>query len=204
MRIAGPDVILFAVGLLLFSGAGYALVQQGGAGVLGQGGSPTGFYDVAFPTSTVAVGEPASVPTFQGASATFQVNATNVKTVIVDVKCNDPVPGGTFQLTVTVEGPNNLTTEQPVRGACGSAVQVQVPVAAPPEAATAQGSTEEDAKASLPTDANATAAQGEWKVTVTGSRGGTPLPGIPGPGAPSGSIEMSVERWEPKLSPVVR
>ena len=202
MRIAGPDVILFAVGLLLFSGAGFALVQQGGAGVLGQSGSATGVYTVTFPLETVQVGEPATVASFQGAEAVFQVNATNVKTVIVEVQCTDPVPGGTFQLTVNVAGPNGLAGE-PTTGACGSALTVEVPVATPPAAATTQGGSVDEARENLADAENATAAQGEWTVTVTGSRGGTPLPGIPG-GTPGGSIVMSVERWEPELSPVTR
>ncbi|HWH08117.1 MAG TPA: hypothetical protein VNX21_02890 [Candidatus Thermoplasmatota archaeon] len=201
MRFAGPDVILFVVGLLLFGGAGYALVAQGGADVLGEPGSPTSVYTVTFPLETVEV-DSADAPSFQGATATFQVNATNVKTVIVDVQCSDPVPGGTFRLTVNVEGPNGLAGE-PVSGACGAPVQVQVPVAEPPTAATAQGSTAEEAKAGLPASENATAAQGTWTVTVTGSRGGAPI-GLPGPGAPGGTILMSVERWEPELSPVTR
>ena len=203
MRIAGPDVILFVVGLLLFSGAGYALVVQGGTDVLGQPGSATGFYTVAFPLETVPVGEPAPVQSFQGAQAVFQVNATNVRTVIVEVECNDPVPGGTYQVTVEVAGPNGLTAE-PATGNCGSALAVEVPVAEPPAAATVQGGTLDEARESLPASENATAAQGEWTVTVTGSRGGTPLPGLPGPGTPGGSIAMSVERWEPELSPVQR
>lgn len=202
MRLAGPDVILFVVGLLLFSGAGYALVVQGGPGVLGQSGSPTGAYTVTFPLETVPVGEPAAAGDLASAQATFQVNATNVKTVIVQVECSDALPGGTFQLTVNVAGPNGLAGE-PATGSCGSAVEVQVPVATPPESGLAQGDTEEEARANLAQDANATAAQGAWTVTVTGSRGAGPIPGLPA-GNPGGSIVMSVERWEPELSPVQR
>ena len=200
MRVAGPDVILFVVGLLLFSGAGYALVVQGGAGVLGQPGSATGVYDVAFPLETVEV-DAADVADFGSAQATFQVNATNVKRVVVLVECSETLPGGTFNLRAEVTGPNGLAAE-PAFGQCNSPFEVEVPVATPPEAGTAQGGTFEQARASVAADANATAAQGEWVVSVTGSRGGT-LPGLPA-GNPSGRIVMNVERWEPELTPVQR
>ena len=104
---------------------------------------------------------------------------------------------------MTVEGPNDLAGE-PATGSCGSALVVEVPVATPPVAATAQGGTAAEARENLPAFDNATAAVGEWTVRVTGSRGGTPLPGLPGPGTPGGSIVMSIERWEPELSPVQR
>lgn len=200
MRIAGPDIVLFLVGLVLFSGAGYALVVQGGPGVLGSG-SATGVYTVTFPLETVEVDQ-ADVPSYQSAKAEFQVNATNVKRVLVAVACTDTVPGGTYRLTVSVEGPNGLKSA-PTTGACGANLEVEVPVAEPPVSATTQGGSEEEARDALPAHENATAAQGLWTVTVAGNRGGAPLPGLP-TGVPSGTLTMSVERWEPELSPVSR
>lgn len=200
MRVAAPDVILFVVGLVLFAGAGYALVQQEGSGVLGSGGSPTGVYTVTFPLETVEVDE-ASVANFASANAEFQVNATNVKRVLVTIDCNDPLPGTTYNLRVEVEGPN--VTAEPAFGRCNEAFEVEVPVADAPVSAATEGGTEEEARANLPPSENATKAQGLWTVTVTGSRGGTPLPGLP-QGQPSGAVVLSVERWEPELSPVTR
>src|SRR5688500_8402543 len=104
MGMAGPDIVLFVVGFVLFAGAGYALVAQGD---LGGGSSPTNAYSVLYPLSKVEAGK-ANVPDFGSASPTIPVTLGNVTKVTVTLACNDAVPGGTFNLQVNIEPPNGI------------------------------------------------------------------------------------------------
>lgn len=200
MRMAGPDIVLFVVGALLFSGATAAIVtREGGVGALGAGGSALGIYDVTYSTRTVE-GEAAAVASFASHTSEFDVNNTDVSVVTIVIACTDPVPAGsTYALRVEVTAPNNLTVE-PQDVQCG-AVEIPVEVTPVPSRTTIQGGTAAEARANLGRDANATKALGTWTVTVTGSRGAAPI-GLPGPAVPSGSIALKVETWEPTLTPV--
>src|ERR1051325_8168097 len=91
MGMAGPDIVLFVVGFLLFAGAGYALVAQGGLN--GDGGSPTNVFSVLYPLSRGEVGKE-NVADFASVTKTFQVAQTNVSKMVVSIACNDPLPGG--------------------------------------------------------------------------------------------------------------
>ena len=203
MRMAGPDVVLFVVGALLFGGATAAIVtSEGGLGAITGGGSPTGVYTVTFATRTVD-GEPADLPSFTSGEATFNVNNTRVSTVTVVVTCSDPVPAGsTFSFTVAVAGPNGIAAE-PATGRCGQPLEVPVEVAAVPATTTVQANTEAEAIQAVADDANATRAVGTWTVTVTGSRGAPAL--LPGGATdPRGSVLLRVETWEPNPAPVAK
>lgn len=194
MRIAGPDIVLFAVGLLLFGGAGYALVVSGGLG-----NSATGVYDVRHDVSEVEVGN-VPVASFQTVTETFDVNLTHVASLTIVIQCTDTVPGGTFQMQVQVEPPaaSGLTVD-PVAGACGSAIEVPVEVTPVPADGPLQAGSLEEAQTEASADANATKAQGTWTVTVNGRRGTGPVPGIPA-GNPGGSIVMNAQRWTTEVA----
>lgn len=199
MRMAGPDIVLFVVGALLFGGAAYAIATTDGG--LGGNASALGIYNVDYSAKAVEVGEE-SVADMRTATATFDVNATAVGRVMVTIACSDPanavVP---FSLQVQVEGPNGLKSD-PVSGSCSSETVIEVPVSAAPPATSVRGSTPEEAAGNLAPTADASLAVGEWKVTVSGGRSGAPV-GVPA-GNPSGSITLSLEQWEPRLTPVQR
>lgn len=201
MRVAGPDIVLFAVGALLFAGAATAIVtsEDGLAAITGTT-SPSGAFTVTYGTTTVD-GETADVADMTSADVSFTVNNTRVSTVTVVVECADNVPGpAAFRITVAVAGPNGIASD-PVSGACGAPVEVPVEVAPVPEATTIEARTEEDARESLQDGPNATRAVGDWTVTITGTRG-TPV-GLP-TGNPGGSVTMRVETWAPAFSPVAK
>lgn len=192
MRVAGPDILLFAVGLLLFSGASYALVVTGGLG-----GSATGVYDVTYPVASTDL-DPQPIANYASATATFTVNQSGVSKVTIKIACTDPVPaGGTFQLQIQVEPPaaSGLTVE-PLARNCGGVIEIPVEVADPPESGTVQAASPEEALEKASTaDANATKAMGDWKVTVNGRRGPGQIPvGVPA-GNPAGSIAMTIGSW---------
>jgi hypothetical protein len=195
MGMAGPDIVLFVAGLLLFAGAGYALVAQGG---LDGGTSATGTYSVLYPLGKVEVGKE-NVADFGSATKTFPVNLTNVSKMTISIVCADTVPGGTFNLQIGVDAPGGIEVD-PKAGACGSKIDIDVPIADVPASGLATGADRDAAARSLGMDANATRAVGEWKVTVNGARGGA-LPGLPA-GNPSGSIVLTAQQWTPELTPV--
>lgn len=198
MGMAGPDIVLFVVGFVLFAGAGYALVAQGD---LGGGGSPTGAYSVLFPLSKVEAGK-ANVPDFGTSSVTVPVTLTNVSKVTVTFACNDVVPAsGTFTVQVNIEPPNGL--EKVTKGAtCSGKMEFDVPVASVPPPTAVAGRDKNAAAATLGSDANATRAAGDWKISVSGARGGTPV-GLPA-GNPSGTVTLVASQWAPELTPVVK
>ena len=204
MRMAGPDIVLFLVGALLFTGATAAIVtRDGGLDAFGGGGSALGFYSVAYTTAETAVGEAASV-SFDSGEASFDVNQTNVANLIVVIECSGDVPGPaafTITLTVTPPASSGLTVE-PQQIGCSNQ-EVVIPVTAVPETGTVRGGSEAEARENLGQDANATRAQGTWTVAVSGSRGGGPatIPGLPA-GTPTGTIATKVETWEPAFTPV--
>jgi hypothetical protein len=191
MRMAGPDILLFIVGALLLSGATYAIIQQGGVSALSGGGGAVGAFTVTFPTKSVDAGK-APVADFGSSTVTLPIKQGNVTKLTLTVQCSDQVPGGTFQFTVQVAAPNGLKVD-PKNGVCGTDLKIDVPVAtAPPTTAAASND-----PSALPTDANATRAVGDWKLTIQGSRGGV-VPGLPA-GNPSGNVLASAEVWEPKF-----
>lgn len=198
MRVAGPDIILFLVGLVLFSGATTAILLEDGG--LGGQTSALGIFDVTYTTSTEALA-PVAAPDMRAATATFEVKEGNVTTVLVRASCQDPAGAAApFALQIAVEGPNGLTGEG--TGTCAGA-EVDIPVSMTPPDGSVPGTTEAEARDNLATDANATRAVGTWTVTVSGARQGAPPLGIP-VGNPSGNIELEVERYAPRLTPVQR
>src|SRR5581483_9765611 len=123
------------------------------------------------------------------AKTDFDVNGTNIASIKVKVTCTDTVPGGTFQMTVTVQGPGALKGSK--SGGCGSVVEIPIPVQSVPNATSTTGATDADALASLPANPNATAGAGKWSVTVSGARSapaGGPLPVPVGQTNPSGDV----------------
>lgn len=196
MRMAGPDLVLFVVGALLFGGASYAIVAEGGVG----SSSALGVFEVSFDTSAEEVGSE-DVQSFRSASAEFDVSADRVSKVVVTVQCADPAGAAApFTLQVAVEGPNGLGAP-PQSGTCGQPLEIPIEVAPVPADTTVQARTEEEARERVQSE-NSTAAQGTWTVTVTGGRSAPALP--VNPGDPGGSIALSVEQWAPTFTPVQR
>lgn len=201
MRFTGPDAALFVVGLLLFGGASYALYLQGGFSAVAQQTSALGQFDVTFSTDEVGLA-PQAATSLRSGEAVFQVNQTNVARLVVRVSCEDQAAAAApFTVAVQVVGPSNLTGE--AEGACGSAIEVPIEVAGVPGETSAPGQTEAEARANLAPDANATRAVGEWTVSFQGGRGATG--GLPvDPTAPSGSVAMTLVRWEPDFRALQR
>lgn len=198
MQMAGPDIVLFVVGALLFGGATYAIVSSDGD--LGGAGSPVGAFRVTYRPAMVEVGQEA-LATMRSGSAEFTVNESNVLRVLVTVECADPasVTPAPFQVQVTASGPNGLTGDG--SGACGSPITVEIQTGeALPGDTTAPGATEGEARTNLPDATNATA-NGAWSVTVSGSRGSAPALPV---GDPSGSVTLAVEVAEPSFAPIQR
>lgn len=205
MRMAGPDVVLFVVGALLFSGATAAIVtREGGVGALGAGGSALGVYNVAYATRTIE-GESADVPSWASATAEFTVNNTRVTRLLLAIECADPVPAGAapYTLRIEVAAPNNITVD-PIDVGC-STTEIPIEVTPVPSLTTVRGRTEEEARANLPEDANATLAVGIWTFTVTGSRTPPAIPIAPPAAIPAnGQMTLNAEAWEPSFTPVQR
>lgn len=196
MKMAGPDIILFVVGFLLFAGAGYGLVATGDG--LGGGGqtSVLGVFQVSYVPQTVEVGS-ANVGDLANAETTFTVDEIDVTKVLVTVTCTGPAASLPYTISVNVAGPNGLAGQK--SGACGTAVEV--PVTSLPADAAVQGRNEDEAHANLGEHPDMEKAKGEWTVTVTGSR--STAIGLPAPG-PAGTISMSLEKWEHRFTPVQR
>lgn len=197
MRMAGPDIVLFVVGALLFGGAALAIANTEGG--LGGDASALGIYNVDYAAKSLEVGTE-SVADFRNAEATFEVTTLSVGKIVVVVDCNDAANTAVpFTLQVQVEGPNGLKSD-PVSGNCAGETSIEIPVSAQPPATTVRGSTTDEAQANLPQSGNETRAVGTWTVTVTGGRSGAPV-GIP-VGSPGGSITLNAEQWEARLTPV--
>lgn len=204
MRMAGPDIVLFVAGALLFGGASFAIVQQGGLGALGEEASALGVFDVTFETRRAEI-ETQQVASFRSDELTFELNATNVATAFIVVECTDTQVGSAspFSIEVTVTPAGNATGATST-GNCGTPIEIAIPVTEVPDATRVSGTTETEARANYVADANATAAQGTWTVTLSGARSSPtgPLPGqVPAP-APGGSVRFEVEQWEPRFSAV--
>lgn len=199
MQMAGPDIVLFVVGALLFGGATYAIVTSDD---LGGSTSALGVFQVSYTSSLVELGQetPASL---RSATATFDVTQANVSALTLTISCTGATAGGPvpFNLQVTVEGPGGITTDG--TGTCASGVTIDIPVAAMPPATSVAGTTEAEANDNLALAENATAAQGAWTVTVSGSRQGTGALPVP-VGDPGGTIVLAAEVWTPQFSPIQR
>ncbi len=196
MRMAGPDIILFVIGALLFAGAGYGLVATGG---LDSGAtSALGVFNVRFTSATVDL-DPQSVPDLGGQrEVKFDVTQADVSAVTVTVRCGGTAAALPFTITVNVAGPNGLAGQG--NGNCANGATIDIPVTTAPTAAAVQANTEAEAREALPQSANATLAQGSWTITLNGARGG----GIPNVAQtnPTGTVGMSLETWQPVFEPV--
>lgn len=207
MRLAGPDIVLFVVGLLLFSGASYAIYEQGGLAALQEPTSALGQFAVVFDTSTVEL-ETRDVASMRSVDETFDVNASRVSQVTVVVTCTDAQAANVapFQLQVQVSGPAGLTGEG--SGTCGTDIPIEIDVADVPAETLIGAETQteaEEAYHELETeqaDANLTRAQGSWTVSVTGGRSAGPLPVPDQVPPPSGSIAFTFQQWEPRFNAV--
>lgn len=196
MRMAGPDIVLFVVGAVLFGGATYAIVSlDGGLGNT----SAAGFFAVFFSTIDE---ELTREPVGDLRSATLDVTvdeaaARHLAALTFTLECADLAAGAAapFTLQLAVEGPNGQTGD--ASGACGSAVEVPFEIAEIPVDTVAPGSTEEDARAAFEESIHAgepSTAVGTWRVSVSGGRGG-PTGVIP-VGNPSGAIVVMAQEWE--------
>lgn len=198
MRMAGPDIVLFVVGALLFGGATFAIVSEG---ALGTTGSAAGVFNVAYETETAEL-ESLGVADYRSATLTFDVAETNVAAIVVTLQCTDPASAAVpFAIQATLTSPGGDVVD--ATGACGSDLVLEAPITEPPSGTTVLGSTEDEARENLPEVENATAAQGTWTLTISGGRQGAPA--IPLPvGNPSGNAVVTAEVWEPRFTPVAR
>ena len=200
MRMAGPDIVLFVVGAVLFGGATYAIVSlDGDVGST----SALGVFQVTFTPELVEVGSQ-GVDSLRSATAEFDVNATYPLKAVVVVECGGgPAQVGAvpFQLQVSVAGPSGQTGEG--SGPCGQNVVVEIPLGTIPPDTNVAGHTEEEARANLRPSENATASAGAWTVTVSGSRGQQTPVAVPVVD-PAGTITFSVEEAAPRFSAVQR
>lgn len=203
MRMAGPDIVLFVVGLVLFSGATYGLMtQEGGlAAALGGSSSALGVYQVSYTTHAHEV-RTENVQNMAGTrDIAFVVKDGNITTATVTVTCSDPaaaLPAG-FSLAVRVQGPNGLAKE--ASATCAQGVTIDIPVAGVPSDTVVAGRTDTEARDNLQPAEDADKATGEWTVTVTGARQGQT--GLPA-GNPSGSVTLTITQWEPRFTPEQR
>lgn len=200
MRMAGPDIVLFVVGLLLFSGAGYAIITSDED--LSASGSASGVFNVAWTTSEAEIATE-GIDSFRDATLLFTIETLNVSLVTFTIDCQDPAGTAVpFQLTITVTSPNG-TSEEPSTAACAPGIVVDFAVADVPPATVARGSTPDAAREDLAGRVTSSAALGEWTLTITGDRSGAPVLPVP-VGEPTGSATLSVQTWEPAFTPVPR
>jgi len=202
MRMAGPDIVLFVIGALLFGGATYAIVSSPSG--LGGAGSPLGLFTVTFDEETVEL-DSQTAPSLRDATLEFEVAAANVSSLEFVIACTGTagdVGPVAFTLAVQVTGPNGLAGEG--TGSCGQGVVVPIEVAPMPESTSAQGSDEAEATANVPEQPSARAAQGTWTVEIAGSRSGAPSPLPINPSDPGGTVTLNAIEWTPRLAPVTR
>lgn len=195
MKLAGPDLILFVIGFVLFAGAGYGLYATSGGD--GSEGSASGLFRVDYDTTLVTVGEETVADLGGTRALEFEVAELDVTQVLVDVACTGQAASLPYTLMVKVEGPGGRVGE--ASGTCDG-VSIAVPVSEVPASHTVEGDTADEAHENLGEHANATAAVGTWTVTVSGSRGANGVP-VPGPG-PGGVVTLGVEKWTHRFTAV--
>lgn len=190
MRMVGPDIVLFVVGALLFSGATYGLVQYSG----GAEDSNLGLYLVTWQQgeSTADVGRYAEGQAAQMFMA--NVTGTNLVKLIFTFQCADPSAAkgaNPFRYSVTFgdlpEGlakPDDVSTQ-----ACDSSVEREVVInTTAPAEQQIQSADGETAKADAAKLGNATGS-GEYHLTVNGAR----TQAVPGPiGGTAGGASVTV------------
>jgi len=192
MRMAGPDILLFAIGVVLLAGAAFAIIQDGGLSPT----SASGTFDVAFETS-----EATESATFATGDTTFTVDETATSKLTFTLACNDAGAGtpGAFNMQVTITGPGY--EGDPEAATCGSSFEVDI--AEPPSDTTVLGRDEDEARGNLADPEQAGLAVGEWTINVVGSRAGQLPVGLPA-GEPTGSIDFTLESWRPVFTPGTR
>jgi len=203
MRMAGPDIVLFVAGAVLFGGATFAIISLDDAG---GDTSALGVFQVSFrATDQELTRESANM---RSSTVDVQVNeglSRRLVSLTVTVACDDPAGAAVpFAVQLRVEGPNGQSADG--SGSCGGGIDVVVPVADLPAATVAPGSTEADARTyvdeNVGASGNATAAVGTWTVTVSGGRSGAPV-GLP-VGDPNGTVAVTAQVWEPQFAAVQR
>lgn len=176
MRIAGPDVVLFVIGLLLFSGSVYGLVATG---AFEGDTSALGAYSLSWSEET----EETTLTEFateNSAPFNFTINENGVLAVTVVVACQHAAttpPGVTTSVDVTLTGPNGLNGTG--AGECGSPVTIDIPVDELPASGSAHADSPEAAVAEVTADVGKDAL-GEWsgEATFASSGSGTAVPGL--------------------------
>lgn len=197
MRFAGPDVVLFIAGALLFSGSVYGLIQLDG-----HEGSATGAFKIAWSEATeeVPVGSFDTEPAFPYA---FTVNGTGVGNVLVTVICSQsPAAAGPVTTSVSVDlaGPNGQGGQQ--SGTCdGQAITIEIPTGNVTEGATVQAGTASEAEAAALADFVGTSAVGAWSGNVTFTQQGNGLP-VPQVVTWSGDVTATLTRFAPRATAI--
>lgn len=207
MRMIAPDIVLLAAGILIFGGAAAGLYGIGGFDTVTETGSALGSFNVTFALKDGdAITNPVTAYSASG-SSNFNLQATNVTTVLISVACSDTQPGAAqnpYRLRVEVYHRGTKKAEKPNTN-CGSPIELQVDVAPTPAGGAVAGRTEAEARSNLKPSANSTAGQGEWSVRYFGSRTNTVPDPLPTPQTPpGGSIKLTPRIWEAKLSPLTK
>lgn len=201
MRMAGPDVVLFFAGLLLFSGSAYGLWVTGG--LSGGGTSPFNAFTLDWASSE----ETQSLATFETVpeqAFTLEWNETGATQIVFTISCSlaQPVPGVTVTMDVELTTPNG--TAEPVSGTCGTPLEIPfVFDEAPENGGTVQApdadSAQRDAAASL-----GRAGVGTYSGVVRfTSQNAIPVP-VPVQVDYSGEIAAVVTTWSATATPLVR
>jgi len=200
MRMAGPDIVLFVIGAVLFGGATFAIVAlDDGVGDT----SALGVFQVTYAAQLREMGSE-DVASLRSATVQFEADATHPLRAVVLVECaNAPAQLGAvpFRLQVDVQGPSGQSAQG--SGQCGQSLVVEVPLGSMPPDTNVAGRTEEQARENLAPSPDAAAANGTWTVTVSGSRGQTtpaPIPVVD----PAGTITFSIEEAAPRFAPIQR
>jgi hypothetical protein len=184
-----PDVIVFAVGLLLFvAGIGgiLALPSQGG---IAQAFAVT-WHEQS--KDLPSLGSVTLAENGKGAIS-FKIGDGNLSRIVFHVACTDNSPlasQAAASVQAAIAGPGNLSASGSTT--CGKTLDLPVLLEGNGTAQTASGTSADDATAQLEAQRVSTLGEGTWNATVTLSRS-SPVPGgLPGPVQTGGaSIVMS-------------
>lgn len=197
----GPDFVLFAVGLALFSGSAYGLYVTGG--LSGGATSPFGAFTLAW-SSEEDVQSLATFNTVPEQEFTLDWNETGATQIVFAIECSfaQPVPGATVAIAVEITAPTgNVTTAE---GTCGTPLEVPIVFDdAPTDGGTVQAENAAEAEADAE---GALGAEGTGRyagIARFTSQSTVPVP-IPVEVQYSGDIGATITKWAATATPLVR
>lgn len=199
MRLAGPDAVLFVVGLVMLGGSGYGLYVND---AFGGGTSAFGAYTVTFAPAEETLSDVHSFETTGSENFEFTVPEGHWQMVTIVVSCQHAagVPSQvSTAIDVTVTPPEGLN-ETTASGQCGSPIEVPVQVSAVPQGGIVEGSDSDDAAFQAEESQLSHAAVGNWtgSLTFTSSGGGA----LPVQIQFSGGVEAVLTKYVASATPV--